>query len=163
VVNDLVPGFVYELSVPSLRTTDGEAIANPLGYYTANRLLNGERAVGGTTRLPRPDETSQTAREAAAAELASPEALIAAGEKTYRMFCVACHQPDGRGIAGGAANFVDDKARLAKSDAELLAVIEKGNEAKAMPAFGAILSVGQRRAVLAYIRETFGRPVNVAK
>ena len=72
------------------------------------------------------------------------------------MFCVGCHQPDGRGIVGGAANFVDDKSRLAKPDAELLAVIDKGNEAKAMPAFVSILSPGQRRAALAYIRATFG-------
>jgi mono/diheme cytochrome c family protein len=156
VLSELKPGFVYEVSVPALRTMEGEAIANPLGYYTANRLLNGERTVGGTTRLPRPDESSQTAKDAAAAELRSNTTLIAAGEKTYRMFCVACHQPDGRGIQGGAANFVDDKSRLGKSDAELLAVIEKGNEAKAMPAFGAILTVGQRRAVLAYIRDAFG-------
>jgi mono/diheme cytochrome c family protein len=156
ILPELKPGFVYELSVPSLRTTAGEPIANPLGYYTANRLLNGERTVGGTTRLPRPDETSQTAKDAAAAELTSNTTLLAAGEKTYRMFCVACHQPDGRGIPGGAANFREDKSRLAKPDAELLAVIDKGNEAKAMPAFGAILSPGQRRAVLAYIRATFG-------
>jgi mono/diheme cytochrome c family protein len=156
VVTDLQPGFIYELSVPALRTTDGEPIANPLGYYTANRLLNGERTVGGTTRLPRPDETSQTAKDAAAAELTSNATMIAAGEKTYRLFCVACHQPDGRGIPGGAANFRDDKTRLAKPDAELLAVIDKGNEAKAMPAFGSILSPGQRRAVLGYIRDAFG-------
>jgi mono/diheme cytochrome c family protein len=156
VLSELKPGFIYELSVPTLRTVEGEPIANPLAYYTANRLLNGERTVGGTTRLPRADESSQTAKDAAAAELTSNTTLIAAGEKTYRMFCVACHQPDGRGIQGGAANFVDDKTRLAKPDAELLAVIEKGNEAKAMPAFGAILSPGQRRAVLAYIRASFG-------
>jgi mono/diheme cytochrome c family protein len=156
VLAELKPGFIYEVSVPLLRTTDGEAIANPLGYYTANRLLNGERTVGGTTRLPRPDEASQTAKDAAATELTSHATMVAAGEKTYRMFCVACHQSDGRGIQGGAANFVDDKTRLAKPDAELLAVIEKGNEAKAMPAFGAILSPGQRRAVLAYLRDAFG-------
>jgi mono/diheme cytochrome c family protein len=156
VLSELKPGFVYELSVPLLRTTEGEAIANPISYYTANRLLNGEHTIGGTTRLPRPDESSQTAKDAIAAELTSTPTLLAAGEKTYRMFCVACHQPDGRGIQGGAANFVDDKSRLAKPDAELLAVIEKGNEAKAMPAFGSILSVGQRRAVLAYIRSAFG-------
>ncbi|MEO6244226.1 MAG: c-type cytochrome [Opitutaceae bacterium] len=153
---ELKPGFVYELSVPTLRTTDGEALANPLGYYTANRLPNGERTVGGTTRLPRPDETSLGAKEAAADTL-TPAALIAAGEKTYRFYCVACHQPDGRGIAGGAANFVDDKTRLGKTDTDLLALIEKGNEAKAMPAFGAILNSAQRRAVLAYIRATFGQ------
>ena len=156
IVDDLTPGFIYEFSVPTLRTPEGEPLANPLGYYTANRLLNGERNVGGTTRMPRPDETSQTARDAAAAELTSNTTLIAQGERTYRMFCVGCHQPDGRGIAGGAANFVDDRTRLAKSDAELLAIIDKGNEAKAMPAFGAILSPGQRRAVLAYIRSAFG-------
>jgi mono/diheme cytochrome c family protein len=156
VLAELEPGFIYEVSVPTLRTPEGEPLANPLAYYTANRLLDGRRTVGATTRLPRPDETSQTARDAAAAELTSNTTLLAAGEKTYRMFCVACHQPDGRGIAGGAANFVDDKTRLAKPDAELLALIEKGNEAKAMPAFGAILTPGQRRAVLAYIRAAFG-------
>jgi mono/diheme cytochrome c family protein len=59
-------------------------------------------------------------------------------------------------VPGGAANFVDDRTRLAKSDAELLAVIEHGLEAKAMPAFGAILSLDQRRAALAYVRATFG-------
>ncbi|MBL9187828.1 MAG: c-type cytochrome [Opitutaceae bacterium] len=155
VLADLQPGFVYEVSVPTLRTRGGEPLANPLGYYTAKTLRNGATTIGGTTRLPRPDETSLGAKEAIASETTSA-AMIAAGEKTYRFYCVACHQPDGRGIAGGAANFVDDKARLAKSDTELLALIEKGNEAKAMPAFGAILNAAQRRAVLAYIRATFG-------
>jgi mono/diheme cytochrome c family protein len=69
---------------------------------------------------------------------------------------MACHQADGRGIAGGAANFVYDRTHLAKSDAELLKVIAEGIDAKGMPAFGAILSVPQRRAVLAYIRASFG-------
>jgi mono/diheme cytochrome c family protein len=152
---ELKPGFVYELSVSALRTSDGEVLANPLAYYTANRLLNGERTVGGTTRLPRPDESSLGAKEAAAAQT-SPAALIATGEKIYRTYCIGCHQPDGRGIVGGAANFVDDRTRLAKPDADLIAVIEKGNEAKAMPPFGAILNPLQRRAVLAYIRDAFG-------
>ena len=153
----LKPGFVYEISVPTLRTSDGEPLANPLAYYTANRLLNGERTVGGTTRLPQPDEKSLGAKEAIAA-LTSPAALVSAGEKIYRMYCVGCHQPDGRGIPvpGGAANFVDDKTRLAKPDAELLDIIEKGKESTAMPPFGAILNPLQRKSVLAYIRETFG-------
>jgi mono/diheme cytochrome c family protein len=156
VLAELKPGFVYEVSVPALRTAEGEVLANPLGYYTANRLLNGERTVGGTTRLPRPDESSLGAKEAIAAQT-SPEALISAGEKIYRMYCIGCHQPDGRGVAGGAANFVDDKTRLAKSDAQLIEVITAGNEAKAMPAFGAILNAGQRKSVLTYIRATFGQ------
>lgn len=153
----LEPGFVYELSVPALRTRDGAPLANPLAYYTANRLHDGRTAVGGTTRLPRPDEASLSVRETPGETAAAPTAAqIAAGEKIYRFYCVACHQPDGRGIAGGAANFRDDKTRLAKSDAELLKLIADGNEAKAMPAFGAIINAYQRRAVLAYIRATFG-------
>lgn len=156
ILAELVPGFVYEFSVPGLRTTDQQPLVNPLAYYTVNRLHGGPRVIGGTTRLPRPDETSLAARDASAAELTSNTTLLAAGEKVYRMYCVACHQPDGRGIPGGAANFADDKTRLAKPDTQLLEIIANGNEAKAMPAFGAILSPGQRRAVLAYLRAHFG-------
>ncbi len=155
VLAELRPGFVYEISVPALRSRDGEPLANPLAFYTANRLRNGEKTVGGTARLPRPDETTTLAKDPVAAN-ATGANLVAAGEKIYRLYCVACHQPDGRGVAGGAANFRDDKTRLAKSDAELLAIIDHGNEAKAMPAFGSILAAGQRRAVLAYVREMFG-------
>ncbi|WP_414663426.1 c-type cytochrome [Horticoccus sp. 23ND18S-11] len=155
VLAELKPGFVYEVSVPTLRSRDGAPIANPLGYYTANRLLNGETTVGGTTRLPLPEETSLGAKEATAAS-SSPEALRAGGEKIYRLYCVACHQPDGRGIVGGAANFVDDKTRLAKTDAELLDIIAKGVESKGMPPFGAMITPLQRKAVLTYLRVTFG-------
>jgi mono/diheme cytochrome c family protein len=156
VLAELQPGFVYELSVAALRTADHQPLANPLAYYTANRLLNGERTVGGTTRLPRPGEAAADAKAAAAVATTSPAELVAAGEKIYRLYCVPCHQPDGRGIPGGAANFRDDKTRLAKPDAELLKIITDGNEQKGMPAFGAIATAGQRKAVLAYIRATFG-------
>ena len=156
VLAELKPGFVYEVSVAALRTRDHQPLANPLAYYTANALLNGERPVGGTTRLPRPGETSATAKDEVALTNASAAALLAAGEKTYRLYCVACHQPDGRGIPGGAANFRDDKTRLAKPDADLLKIIADGNDLKGMPAFGAMLTTAQRRAVLTYIRSTFG-------
>ena len=156
ILAELKPGFVYELSVPALRTTDGQPIANPLAYYTANALLNGERPVGGTTRLPRPGENAADAKAAAAVATTTPAELIVAGEKVYRLYCVPCHQPDGRGIPGGAANFRDDKTRLAKSDADLLKIIADGVELKGMPPFGAMTTAGQRKAVLAYIRATFG-------
>jgi mono/diheme cytochrome c family protein len=153
----LEPGYVYEFSLPRLRTTAGDPLANPLGYYTVNRLRNGESPVGGTTRLPRPGETSLTSREAPGETAKSSAAeMITAGERVYRFYCVACHQPDGRGVAGGAANFVDDRSRLAKPDAQLLEAITNGVEAKGMPAFGAIINPLQRRAVLAFIRTKFG-------
>ncbi len=156
ILTDLQPGFIYELSVPALRTTDNEPLANPLGYYTANRLVTGEIAPGGYTRLARPDEASLGAKDGP--EVAkTPDAIAAAGEKVYRLFCVACHQPDGRGLPGSqVANFVEDKTRLAKTDALLIQTISNGSEAKGMPAFGVLLSPGQRRAVLAYIRANFG-------
>ena len=153
---ELKVGFVHEIAVPNLRAADGEALANPIGYYTVNRLLNGEVAVGGTTRLPRAGETSLGAKESPAELAQAGDVLVAAGEKTYRLFCVACHQTNGKGLPGGAANFVDDKTRLAKTDAQLMESITKGVEAKGMPAFGATLTKGQQRAVLAYVRATFG-------
>lgn len=153
---ELPVGFVYELSVPNLRVEGGMPLANPLAYYTANRLRSGEIAVGGTTRLPLPGELALGAKDAQGDRAATPDALVAAGEKVYRLYCVACHQADGRGIPGGAASFVDDKTRLAKSDDELLQSISRGIEAKGMPAFGASVSRGQTRAVIAYLRATFG-------
>jgi mono/diheme cytochrome c family protein len=142
--------------VPTLRTTECEPLANPLGYYTANRLRDGQVAIGGTTRLPRPDEKLPVLEDPLDQPLAVNPAALAAGEKIYRTYCVACHQPNGRGIPGGAADFVGDRTRLAKSDAQLLEVIGTGVDAKGMPAFKAILSTSQRRNVLAYIRATFG-------
>ena len=83
------------------------------------------------------------------------------GEKVYSTFCVACHQLDGKGINGKlAANFVDDKTRLAKSDEQLLAAITngfKGNIGQ-MPPWGPVLKPKARRDVLAYVRKTFGGP-----
>ena len=69
VLGELRPGFIYELSVPTLRTPEGEPIANPLGYYTVNRLPTASapsaarRACPGPTR-PRsaPRKPSPTSR-----------------------------------------------------------------------------------------------------
>ncbi len=151
----LAAGFVYEIDVAGLRTAAGAPLANPLAYYTANRLRTGEVAVGGTTRLPRPDEFAANVKEMQGGRQTGA-ALIEAGEKVYKLYCLACHQADGRGLPGGAANFVDDRSRLAKSDEALLEIIAKGNEEKGMPAFGAFIGPSQRRAALAYIRAKFG-------
>jgi mono/diheme cytochrome c family protein len=155
VLEEMIPGFVYELALPALRTAAGEPLANPVGYYTVNRLRNGEFAVGGTTRLPRPEELMPGAADPLADPRAPRTLLVEAGEKIYRTYCTACHQPDGRGLPGGAANFRDPKTRE-KSDAQLIEIIGRGSEAKGMPGFSSILNAGQRRSVLAYIRDTFG-------
>lgn len=155
VLSDLQAGYVYELSFAKLRASNGEPLANPVGYYTANRLRTGEIAIGGTTRLPREGESALGAKESAAQDAQGSAAFVAAGEKVYKLFCLACHQPDGKGLPGGAANFVDDKTRLAKTDAQLLASIANGVETKGMPAFGSSLTKRQQASVLAYLRSAF--------
>lgn len=79
------------------------------------------------------------------------------GAEIYAQLCATCHQADGRGLGGKlAADFVGDKGRLAKTDAQLLTSIEAGVPGTAMLGFASQLSVDERARVLAYIRATFG-------
>lgn len=79
------------------------------------------------------------------------------GQAIYAAECAHCHGMDGRGDLGRvAADFVGDKARLAKSDSTLLSHIEEGVPGTAMLGFGEKLSSAERRAVLAYIRAAYG-------
>lgn len=156
VLAEMPAGFVYQVSLAKVTAADGEPLANPLGYYTVNAKRDGTVAVGGSTRLPREGETSLGAKEAAGDAALGGPALVAAGERVYTLFCVACHQPNGKGLPGGAANFVEDKTRLAKTDAQLMESLVMGIETKGMPSFGSSLTKLQQRAVLAYIRNAFG-------
>jgi mono/diheme cytochrome c family protein len=76
------------------------------------------------------------------------------GKKTYLTYCAACHGKDGKGYAGGAANFVDDRSRLAKSDKELFQSIWKGNGP--MPGWRGVLTEEQVNQVIGYLRAAFG-------
>ena len=86
-----------------------------------------------------------------------PRGNVQKGEKVYTIYCVACHQKDGKGMGGLlAANFVDDIKRLAKPDSVLLKSIREGVTGKSvMPAHKMILSEQEIKDVLAYIRATF--------
>lgn len=153
---DLQPGYVFQLTVPNLRTVSGGVIANPMAFYTANRLVTGQVAIGGPTRLAHPGEVSLWAGAQLPKAGVPTAALIALGKKTYDLYCVACHQTNGKGIPGGAANFIDDKTRLAKTDLALLTSIADGLEAKGMPAFRNSLKPQEMQAALTYIRSAFG-------
>ncbi len=85
------------------------------------------------------------------------EATPGSGAALYVQHCAPCHQADGRGQDGKlAANFVDDRARLAKSDEELLRSISDGVPGTAMVGFRDRLDETQRREVLAHLRARFG-------
>ena len=129
----------------TLVSASGELLRNPTAFYTVNRLRNGERFTGPFTK-----------RLLAPADAAAIQGVdLSAGKMAYRTFCVACHQEDGKGGGSPAANFVEDRNRLRKSDAELLRAIRLGILDKGMPPFGAALSDQQIHDVLAYIRTAF--------
>ena len=75
------------------------------------------------------------------------------GERTYIMYCTACHGYDGKGNNGLGADFVNDKTRLAKADGELFQSIWHGKGR--MPAWRGIITKEQVQQVILYIRETF--------
>jgi len=80
------------------------------------------------------------------------------GKAIYNQYCVACHGADGKGNNGLAANYVDDKTRLAQSDEVLIQSIKEGKQGNVgvMPPWGGTLDDGQIKAVLGYIRAEFG-------
>ena len=106
-----------------------------------------------------PSPEAAEAPEAPAAAAAGGAANTEAGGKVYVQYCQACHQADGTGMGGMlAADLVNDKTRLAKSDEVLLASIRDGvsTGTTPMPPWGATLSEQEMVDVLAYMRATYG-------
>jgi mono/diheme cytochrome c family protein len=91
---------------------------------------------------------------------AAPAAGPADGETIYKTYCLPCHGADGKGNNGLAANYVDDKTRLAQPDEVLIASIKNGKTGTVgtMPPWGGTLSDAQITAVLGYVRTSFGAP-----
>lgn len=125
---------------------------------------------GGNTEAP---QKSTEAPKAAASAEAKPaldtpsyKGDPVAGKIVYENYCKFCHGNEGYGdgpigtaITPHPANFVEDKERMAKSDAELYKSITKGieravgGEEMVMPRWQEILSDKERWDVLAYVRE----------
>ena len=83
------------------------------------------------------------------------------GETIYIRYCATCHGHNGTGHNGRwAADFVNDKERMSKSDEELLNSIREGfrGNVGTMPRWKNRLSEEEMVAVLKYIRETFSNP-----
>jgi mono/diheme cytochrome c family protein len=91
---------------------------------------------------------------------------VSHGRELYGQYCVGCHGEEGDG-EGPAARFLDPKPRdlrLGKlkfagvaageppRDEDYLRTIERGLHGTAMPSF-ALLTDGERRALVAYVRE----------
>ncbi|MBI5328562.1 MAG: cytochrome c [Deltaproteobacteria bacterium] len=102
------------------------------------------------------------AKETAATKRGDPER----GKAIYEKYCFYCHGRTGKGdgavsiaISPHPADFISDKKRMAKSDAELFKSISEGiyrdtgGEEMAMPRWKDILTEQERWDVLMYIRE----------
>ncbi len=87
----------------------------------------------------------------------------ATGKEMYDKTCVACHGASGEGTFPGAPDFTDSSGVLLKSDSVLIDHISNGFQSEgspmAMPPKGGNPNLSENgiKAVLAYIRETFGR------
>ncbi len=94
---------------------------------------------------------------------AAPADAVAHGAVVYEQTCAACHGADGAGLSPDTPDFTDPKGPLAQDDAVLFDHIKNGFQSPgsmmAMPPKGGnpSLSDDDIRAVIAYLRATFGR------
>jgi mono/diheme cytochrome c family protein/glucose/arabinose dehydrogenase len=139
---ELKADFVYELSLGAVRSAGGAPVANPLAYYTANRLLAGQPDTG----------PSRLAPVAAVLRPGNPDA----GQAIFRANCVICHQWDGRGSKQvGTPDFTMAGGPLTKPDDQLIHQITFGG--KVMPPFGHVLPAQDIADVLSYLHQAFGK------
>ena len=87
----------------------------------------------------------------------SSEAMVAAGQKEYGVYCATCHGKTG--LADGVAatpdtrNLVTGNWKAGKGSAEhLFGVLQNGLEGTAMVSFKASISKNKRWAIVQYIR-----------
>lgn len=86
----------------------------------------------------------------------------ATGKAVFSQTCIACHGADGKGAIPGVADLTDKDGSLGKTDSELIRNISDGFQSPgsfmAMPPKGGNpgLTEDDIRAVLTYLRETFG-------
>jgi mono/diheme cytochrome c family protein len=118
-----------------------------------------------------PKMFDETAPPSTGVEVVAKVDPIVAGKKLYLSACVACHLPDGKGIAGvnpplaGAEWVLGSEERLARIVIHGLKgpITVKGNQYNgAMPVFGKVPGSGYNwsddkiAAVLTYIRQEWG-------
>lgn len=135
-------------------------------------MMNLAALLAATTLIGCSGEKSATtapkapeAKPAASAEAVKP-GDPAAGKEIYLTHCHFCHGRTGHGdgpvgiaISPHPADFVGDRKRMAKTDAELFESISKGihkqigGEEMAMPRWQDILTEQERWDVLAYVRQ----------
>ena len=137
---------------PNLRDTDWQWGGDPASIKTT--ILNGrnaamppwEAALGGESGV---NEVTQYLLRLS--DRATINELADKGKAKYDTFCVACHGPDGKGIAAlGAPNLTDDVWLYGGSITRISESLIKGRNGQ-MPAFGEFLGEAKVHLLAAYI------------
>lgn len=146
---ELQPGYVYELVAGrAVVSRTGQPLLNGTAYYTLNRLHSGATQAGPSRLVAKAAEPLRPGDAGRGAEI-------------YRLYCMVCHQADGRGaVQAGTPDYTLPGGPLTRSDDELLATITNGKlptppAVLPMPPWGNVLPPQSIRDVLAYLRQTF--------
>ena len=152
------PGEFFADARSSRERPDG-TVERSQPYEVNGQLL----LVNGNPVYPYEEAPMNTGRIAGttnfidASPLAITRLLLDRGQERYQIYCLPCHGPagDGKGITGkygmiSMANFHDE--RLVKmGDGEIFNTMTVG-KLPLMPAYGALVPVLDRWAIIAYIR-----------
>ncbi len=119
-------------------------------------------ATGGAA--PAPDAGSSAALTPPVPHDTTTVASLELGERVFKLRCVLCHGPEGRGNGPGAPalkpnpprNFHDAAYMHSRTDEQLLVSIHNGKNA--MPPWKSILSEVEMKSVLMFVRQFAGKP-----
>jgi len=125
--------------------------------------LTGQEAKDILTFLQASNSASTATTRPVSATSGPARSSGASGQEIFNGTCIACHGANGKGVLPGVPDFTEKGGRLSKSDAELISHITNGFQSPgspmAMPPKGgnASLNGADIKAVLAYIRKSFGK------
>jgi mono/diheme cytochrome c family protein len=162
---------------------------NPVGFFAHGAMIRAGRAIavlallaaldgcgakssnGAATTTPPPAGSAGSGASAASDSAAHPAAAgggiepgAELGERVFKVRCVLCHGPEGRGngVAAGSLrpnpprNFHDAAYMTSRTDDQLLLSIHNGKNA--MPPWKGILSEVEMKSVLMYVRKFAAKP-----
>jgi mono/diheme cytochrome c family protein len=85
---------------------------------------------------------------------ASQDTVLARGDQIFHTVCMACHQPDGKGIAGVYLPLAGNPAVTLDDPTYMLSVLLTGRGG--MPRFNSDYSDADLAAIATYVRQSFG-------
>ena len=103
-----------------------------------------------------------TAQDATPAATPATDPVIARGEEIFSTVCIACHQPDGKGIAGIYLPLAGNPAVTLEDPTYVITVVLNGRGG--MPRFDSTYADEDIASIVSYIRQTWGNqaaPVTV--